>query len=96
MSLHVGAGAGSTCVMSGCSRSVELQFRVPRYRPNTSRIRAVLASAGSGVRGGSRGSAVSALGGLGARGGRPGCGSLTALTTVISYRLFLKTLSLNR
>ena len=76
MSLHVGAGAGSTCVMSGCSRSVELRSLGSLYRPNTSRIRAVLASAGSGVRGGSRGSAVSALGGLGARGGRPG--SLTA------------------
>ena len=74
------------------SFSISLGSLYPR--PNTSRIRAVLASAGSGVRGGSRGSAVSALGGLGARGGRPG--SLTALTTVISYRLFLKTLSLNR
>ena len=58
--------------------AVRLSFSLGSlYRPNTSRIRAVLASAGSGVRGGSRGSAVSALGGLGARGGRPG--SLTAL-----------------
>lgn len=53
--------------------AVRLSFSLGSlYRPNTSRIRAVLASAGSGVRGGSRGSAVSALGGLGARGGRPG------------------------